>query len=194
MRLTIIVSILSLTSVVTAQNTGEPKQLANLRESYTKARTAATAPIDKKYVDALVSMKLQLTKSGDLQGALAVEAEIAKISTLSSQGQIGTDAPAKSPARRLSDFDTALAFEDWLATTSWTVGSEVYTFKSGELAIATADKVSSRPFTVLENGKVSWDWATGKTATVIFSQNLDSADHQLNGTTTFVLVRDKRKK
>jgi hypothetical protein len=194
MRLKIIISIMSLTSVVTAQNTDEPKQLASLRESYTKARTAATAPIDKKYVDALGAMKLQLTKSGDLQGALAVEAEISKITALSSSGKIGTDVSETSPARRLSDFDTALAFADWLATTSWTVGSEVYTFKGGVLAIATTDKVSTRPFTVLENGKVSWDWATGQTATVIFSQNLESADHQLNGKTTYVIVRDKRRK
>jgi hypothetical protein len=39
----------------------EPKDLALLRQSWTKAREQATAPIDKKYADALEAMKVRFT-------------------------------------------------------------------------------------------------------------------------------------
>lgn len=58
------------------QNANEPKELGSLRESYQKARSVALAPIEKKYVDALTAMKERLTKAGNLEGALAVDAEL----------------------------------------------------------------------------------------------------------------------
>jgi len=57
MRITFL--LLTVTSIVTtsllAQNANEPKELVSLRDSYQKARSVALAPIDKKYVDALLS-------------------------------------------------------------------------------------------------------------------------------------------
>lgn len=62
----------------------EPKELTALRESWKRARDQATSPLDKKYLDALGAMKVRLTKSGDLNGALAVDAEIKAISSTAS--------------------------------------------------------------------------------------------------------------
>ena len=78
MKRAIIICALLINSLVTAQDTTttDPKELTSLRESWTRARNLATAPIDKKYLDALAAMKVKLTRSGDLNGALAVEAEI----------------------------------------------------------------------------------------------------------------------
>jgi hypothetical protein len=78
MRIIHILALLIFPSVLTAQDAAkiEPRDLVTLRESWTKARNQATAPIDKKYVEALQAMKLKATKAGDLQAALAFEKEI----------------------------------------------------------------------------------------------------------------------
>ena len=195
MRSIITIFIASLSLAAFAQHADEPKQLTGLRESYTKARIAATAPIDKKYVEALTAMKLQLTKSGDLKGALAVDAEITQISALSTPAKSGIGGTKTTvTVRRLSDFSTAEAFAGWLATTRWTKGTDVYTFENGQMTQATPEKTVSRPLTVLEVGKVTWEWTPGLTATLTVNQRLDSAEHQANGKTPYVLTRDERKK
>jgi hypothetical protein len=56
----------------------EPKALNDLRNSFERARNEAVAPLEKKYVEALKALKITLTRQADLQGALAVEAELAK--------------------------------------------------------------------------------------------------------------------
>lgn len=71
-----------LITLVAAQDAkpSDPKELTALRESWKRARDQATLPLDKKYLDALGAMKVRLTKSGDLSGALAVDAEIKAVS------------------------------------------------------------------------------------------------------------------
>ncbi len=58
---------------------GEPKDLTGLRESWTRARLQADTPLDKKYLEALQTMKVRFTQKGDLEGALAIDAEIRKL-------------------------------------------------------------------------------------------------------------------
>ncbi len=61
-------------------NAATPPELTSLRESWQNARKRATDPVDKKYLEALKSMKEQFVKSGKLEEALAVDVEIKKIS------------------------------------------------------------------------------------------------------------------
>lgn len=63
-----------------APGTHDPPELANLRTSWQRARQNATAPMDRKYLDALKALKLKLTKVGNLEQALAVDAEIRRVS------------------------------------------------------------------------------------------------------------------
>lgn len=85
MRHTIIILATLLAANIVAQEPPtEPKDLTSLRASWTRARSQATDPIDRKYVDALAAMKLKLTKAGDLNGALVVEAELQKLAPGSS--------------------------------------------------------------------------------------------------------------
>lgn len=57
----------------------EPNVLINLRKSWETARTQAVAPIDRKYEESLRSLKLQLTRQGDLDAAVAVDKELKKV-------------------------------------------------------------------------------------------------------------------
>jgi hypothetical protein len=70
---------LALTLLLGTAFAADPAELTTLRQSWAKAREQATAPIDKKYSDALSQMKIRLTKAGDLEGALAVEAELQQL-------------------------------------------------------------------------------------------------------------------
>ena len=56
MRIIHILILMIFTTVLTAQDAAknEPRDLVELRESWEKARNKATAPIDKKYVVALL--------------------------------------------------------------------------------------------------------------------------------------------
>ena len=77
----ILLTLLSATLfVVNAASADDPKDLSNLRDSWTRARNQATSPIDKKYSDALGMMKLKFKKEGNLEAALAVDTEIKKLS------------------------------------------------------------------------------------------------------------------
>lgn len=61
-------------------NAANPPELTSLRDSWQNARKRATDPVDRKYLEALKAMKEQFVKSGKLEEALAVDAEIKKIS------------------------------------------------------------------------------------------------------------------
>ena len=54
----------------------EPEKLTKLRESYQAAISKATAPIQKTYTTELEKLKSEFTKVGDLESALAVDAEL----------------------------------------------------------------------------------------------------------------------
>ena len=94
-----------------------PKELAPLRESWTKARQLATAPLDKKYLDALGALKLRYTRDGNLSAALAIDAEMRTLSSVESQ---------ESPkiVNKISPPETANSkqqLEKHLIGTKWTI-------------------------------------------------------------------------
>lgn len=59
----------------------EPKEISALRESWLRAKFQATEPLDRKYADALKTLKLRYTKEGNLESALAADAELKKLET-----------------------------------------------------------------------------------------------------------------
>jgi len=76
MKIKIIAIFLTFSTSVFSQTVGEVRELSSLRDSWIRAREQALKPIDDKYASALRALKDKLTKSGDLEGALQVDAEL----------------------------------------------------------------------------------------------------------------------
>lgn len=89
---------MALVGAVNAQSPAEPSDLADLRKSWQRAVSQATAPLNKKYVDALEQMKVRYTKEGKLQEALAVDNELKLLASREAAPQ-GADTSTKSRVR-----------------------------------------------------------------------------------------------
>jgi len=76
--------IISLTVFAIAAHSQEPEKLANLRSSWQRARDQATQPLDTKYRTALQQLMNSFTKAGDLNSAVAVKAELEKLTPAAS--------------------------------------------------------------------------------------------------------------
>jgi len=154
------------------QSSGEPKELLDLRGSFEKARSAALSPLEKKYVDALTGLKDRLTKRGDLNGALAVQAELARM-------QQASDAPNDSDRKlRLSRFNTIDEFYAWLATTAWKSSTaNILRFPSANVMELTSPDGRKSPYalTIEEIGKLSWVYSTGVKEVMTISTDLKTA-------------------
>ncbi len=53
-----------------------PPELVQARESYQKAKDQAVAPVERRYLESLIALRKRFTQKGDLEGALAIDAEI----------------------------------------------------------------------------------------------------------------------
>jgi len=53
-----------------------PVELIQARESYQKAKDQALAPVERRYLESLIALRKRFTQKGDLEGALAIDAEI----------------------------------------------------------------------------------------------------------------------
>jgi hypothetical protein len=154
------------------QSTAEPRELLELRASFEKARTAALSPLEKKYADALTSMRDRLTKKGDLNGALAVQAEITKLLAASA-------APRTDEGKlRLSKFNDAGEFTAWLQTTTWTTSAgSVLRFPSADTLVSTKKDGTTTTYntSIDKIGVVSWKYSTGATEVMTIESDLKSA-------------------
>jgi len=74
---TILLTLVFLTVPTLAQDS--PESLVGLKDAYEKERLAVLDPLTKRYLDALHTLKLKYTQSGNLEGALAVEGEIKRM-------------------------------------------------------------------------------------------------------------------
>lgn len=150
------------------QTTTEPKELLDLRESFEKARSAALSPLEKKYIDALSSLKDRLTRKGDLNGALSIQAELAKL----------TVAAMDDTKLRLSKFATVQEFGSWIATTTWktNVGT-VFRFPGGSKMESTKSdgSVTKYALTIEKIGAVSWTYSNGSKEVMEVNPDLKSA-------------------
>lgn len=69
-------TLLSLVLLTAFANAAEPEKLLKLRSSYESAVTKATAPIQRTYLQELEKLKVEFTKAGKLEDALAIDTEI----------------------------------------------------------------------------------------------------------------------
>ncbi|MBL9143428.1 MAG: hypothetical protein JNM99_07060 [Verrucomicrobiaceae bacterium] len=100
MKHTKLITLLALT--ISSAWSQEPDRLRSLRDSYRSAVERSTAPLTKTYLTELEKLKTELTKKGDLQGALAVESEIKVISPT-----------AQAPAPNDDDIAKSIEGTDW---------------------------------------------------------------------------------
>jgi hypothetical protein len=104
--------LLVLVASIQAQSPPEPADLTELRQSWKRAVSQATAPLDRKYADALQQMKTRYTKEGKLHEALTVDNEL-KLLTSRESTQQGTGTNTSDRVRHQwslgakSDFNTA---------------------------------------------------------------------------------------
>ncbi|MCB1086534.1 MAG: hypothetical protein KDM63_05780 [Verrucomicrobiae bacterium] len=173
-----ILVVFALTAIANAQQAPEsdPKELTDLRSSWTRARNQATEPIDRKYVESLLVMKDRFTKSGNLEAALAVQAEIQLLSPAGLESR--KENSAKIRPNSLSDFANHSEFFAWLKTVRWLAesGATLQFLERGELTITKpSGEVTRYAITLDEIGKLSWKWSDGRTEVFLIERNLKSA-------------------
>ncbi len=155
-----------------AQSDAEPKELLDLRESFERARTSALSPIERKYVDALTALKDRLAKRGDLDGALAVQAELSRLQPPE------TKAPKRDGRLRLSHLKTVEEFYGWLGTTVWKspTGNTLRFPAADQMEMTSPDgRKSTYVLTIEKIGAISWAWSSGGKELMLISSDLDSA-------------------
>jgi hypothetical protein len=105
------VGITCLAAFISAQESKPlPDKIATLKLNYEAALVRATKPITNTYLQELAKLKLEYTKSGNLEAALAADAILKGLGA-------GTEQPPISavPVRRLSEM-TPNDFKRWLGT------------------------------------------------------------------------------
>lgn len=141
--------LLIFTFLATSLLAAEPEKLTKLRSSYESAIAKATAPIQKTYTTELEKLKLEFTKAGKLEDALAVSEEL---KSLTSSTQITEVRPIGSPAppTRLRSFKTVTEFQTWFNGTEWTNDdSEVVRFGETDFGVRWKDSPPLTPDSVL---------------------------------------------
>lgn len=75
-KISTLIAFTTITVLVSAQDAPLPEKLSTLKTSYQAAVARATTPLTKTYLSELERLKIEYTKKGDLQAALAVDAEL----------------------------------------------------------------------------------------------------------------------
>lgn len=157
----------------------EPEKLTKLRGSYESAVTKATAPIQKTYTTELEKLKIEFTKAGKLEDALAIDSELKRVAE-----SVLPHPQAENGKLRLSKFKTVDDFFAWLATTTWE-SSKDNTLRfpridAVELEAPTGAK-SSYTTTINKVGEITWKWTSGISETMKISPDLKSANGNVSG-------------
>lgn len=178
----LIIAIFGISTHASCQSADEPRELVDLRASFERARAAALSPLEKKYVDALTGLKDRLTKKGDLNGALAVQAELGRMQPPT------TALKTEDGKLRLSKFKTTDEFTAWLLTTTWKTptGNTIRFTAKDSMELTTPAGAKSFYFvTIPKVGEMSWEWSNKKKDEYRISSDLKSA----NGTVTGEIQR-----
>lgn len=109
--------ILVLTLFATSLFAADPEKLNKLRGSYDAAITKATTPIQKTYIAELEKLKIEFTKAGKLEDALAVDQEIRKLIPAAAATPVMPDKIA-SPATQAGK----KALRTYLTSNQWVYG------------------------------------------------------------------------
>ena len=105
MKTAIMIMLLSIVCVAQEQKP-EPKRLLSIRKQYLEKlgvieseRDAKVKVLSKNYIRALEKIQVSLTKSGDLDGALAVRKEIASIKPVTEPPKLEVKKPEPEPKK-----------------------------------------------------------------------------------------------
>lgn len=142
----------------------EPEKLTKLRGSYEAAMTKATAPIQKTYTTELEKLKVELTKSGNLDGALAVDAELKKLSGSSPSATTAGMSIGTSTAKlRLSTFKTKEDFVAWVVGTTWVRSNGATIDITGPETMTMTEPKGTGDYAIQisEVGVIEWRWSGG---------------------------------
>lgn len=138
----------ALAASATAQepSKNEPKELTDLRGSWTRARTQATEPIDRKYVEALNTLKLRFTKAGQLAEALAIETELNSLKQPSTGTQDSESEPDLGASTDLS----------WLVGKSFVYRNYVWNIEPDQkvLRLQGEKTIGRYPYTIESDGRI----------------------------------------
>jgi hypothetical protein len=178
-------------SVASAQTAAPlPEKLKKLQENYDAAIARATAPITATYVKELEKMKLDFTKAGDLNAALAADELIKAVSAPA------TPASGKTPAS-LADMNER-QFKKWLSTVTITeidspFGNQ-YTYVNDVVTTTKAGATGPRthPIATIEVGKLIVPF-TSTTATILIDPSLTKAQVSFTTGGTFKAAITPRK-
>jgi hypothetical protein len=141
-------ALLNLVLLTAFASAAEPEKLLKLRSSYESAVTKATAPIQRTYLQELEKLKVEFTKAGKLEDALAIDTEIKKL-TEGQATQSGEASDAKLPS-------TKSGLEKLLSDTTWSVVREQDQKPWGDVTFHSTGK-----FTGFNKSDMEWK-ASGK--------------------------------
>jgi hypothetical protein len=149
----------------------EPKDLLALRQSFERARTAAVSPLEKKYEDALLVLKDRLTRGGDFDGAVAVQAELQVL-----RPATVPEMPGGKP--RLARFENVEEFAEWVKTTKWeSADGSIVTFPGAKtVEVAKPNGETFQIHTKIEEpGVITYAYSNGVAERIEMASDLESA-------------------
>ena len=129
----------------------EPKDLTTLRQSWINAKAQAIDPINKKYSEALESMKLRFTKAGDLKSAIAVDKELTAVTASSTSN-------SKQASESLKP--TKLSLEEILVNSKWIAGNTDLIFL-GHGKVKSGDRILTYKIISPNEFELWWSGAKG---------------------------------
>ena len=143
----------------------EPERLTKLRSSYEAAIQRANSPIIKTYISELEKLKIESTKAGRLEDALAIDSEIKKLQGLSNPATevtLPTTTPASSKKLTKAGLERFLQSTNWIYSStpdnSDGKGQPLVFGKNGKILLPSNNN-EEWPFAVLEGDMIRiWDW------------------------------------
>lgn len=166
--------------LVSSANSADPETLIKLRANYDGAVARALAPLQRTYAAELEKLKVEYTKAGKLEEALAVSDELKKLTSSSSPSdQRAIGAPA--PPSRLRSFKTVDDFTTWLSGTVWTNDDgEIVAFGDNDFGVHWKDNPPLAPDTRLgrypttpgEIGELNFRFPQGGNVVIRISDDL----------------------
>jgi len=97
-----IVVMFAISSMAQAPAKAQPDRLVNLRANYERAVERVTAPVTAQYRDELLKMKIEYTKAGNLEAALAVDDELKSRFTPAPQTSKSASAPSTAELAKVN--------------------------------------------------------------------------------------------
>ncbi len=150
-----------------------PDKLTALKYNYEAAVTRATTPITQTYVQQLQKLKMEYTKAGNLEAALATDAILKEMMA----APPGSASQSSSAGKKLSKL-TIAEFKEWLATVSIVeVAGEKTVFQYDGAAFTSVRGPAFAPRThkvEIELGKISVPFSTDL-GVIRIAENLKSA-------------------